>query len=62
MQTNLKENPVVGTAGLEEEKGGRLISIPIVPLEVNRQGPETMGAVLARVYRFVIAANEGSHE
>lgn len=64
MQTKPKENPAVGTTGLDEEKGGRLISNPIVPpqpYEVNRRGSETMAAVLARVYRLVITANEGSN-
>jgi hypothetical protein len=28
----------------------------------NRRGSEPIGPVLARVYRFVIAANESNHE
>ena len=62
MQTNLKENPAVGTTGLDEERSGKLISNLIVPPNKERRGSETMGAVLARVYRLVLAANGGSHE
>jgi hypothetical protein len=56
MQTNNKENPVVGTAGLDKENGGKLFSNPIVPLQpdgVNnlKSHPE----VLARVYRLLLA-------
>ena len=63
MQTNLKENPAIGVAGRDEENGGKQFSIPIVPPLPqtdggNRRGAETIAAVLARVYRLVIAASE----
>jgi hypothetical protein len=57
MQTNHKENPAVGTAGPDEEKGGGLISIPIITDEAKRN--EAIGATLARVYFFILSQSGG---
>jgi hypothetical protein len=59
--SNLKENPVVGTAGLDEENSGKQFSNWIVlprPEGVNnekRRGCEPIGVVLQRVYAYILS-------
>jgi hypothetical protein len=60
--TALNARPTVAPVDLPDKvKKSKRTTSPLIISE-NRRGTETMGAVLARVYRIVLAGSEGSYE